>query len=628
MGLPSPVPIVERPLKGIDWKGPELNLGPGAMLDLQNLVVTPKGLYRIPGYDDFAEGAAWSPADNPCTMLSGFGTNGVQYPFLFTQNYIFLASWEGYTQCPWTYDTGTVNTVGTAVTGLGGTLWSTIGIKAGDIMTIEATTYVISEVTDDDTIVLASSAGSQSDVAYSIERLLNAGNDYFIDVCQVSDLTLGNFLIGANPNAQIFSLIPLTQVVDNLTASEAKQPLSGGFTAQAVSYFVNRIFAGNLNDGSLGKARTRIRWSKATDVTDFSDVTAYIDLMAQCAAFSGAIQRIVPLGTMLIVYLDDAIFVGTPSNTPSLPVAFQQIPSGSVGLAGPRAVVSLVMPSGEAGSWGVNTTGHFFVSSDNIYFLSSANLSIEPIGSKIVRESLRRCDYPSRIQTSIDWNRKRVRFGFPRSNPYIENIFEYQWETKEWSYEPRTTWMISDLPVSASWNPEAMETVASEAMTTVLLEPMTLFWGTANSFYKSHFIEADGALWVSSNAELATNPDASAIAIDIDTPDYDEGAPGFVKFWKMLRIKITWEPLTPPTVPIAFTVFASVDRGRSWRSLGVSTILVGNDECYINFRATGPHIRFRIQSASAVTPYYITEITRYASIRGIQSSQRQQNAAH
>jgi hypothetical protein len=450
MGLPSPVPICERPLKGLDFRGSELMLAPGAMLDLRNLIVTPKGLYRLPGYDDFADGAVWDPADNPCTMLSGFGPNGRQYPFLFTQNYIFLITWDTYTKCAWTYDEGTVDTDGTDVTGLGGTLWLALGIKAGDRITIDAVTYTIASVDDDDAITLTSSAGSQSDVAYSIERLLAAGNDYFVDVCQVSDLTLGSFIVGANPNCQLFALDPQTQAVANLTATEEKQPVTGGFTAKAVGYFVNRIFAGNLNDGSLGYARTRIRWSKATDVTDFSTATAYIDLVAQCAAFSGAIQKIVPLGTMLVVYLDDAIFIGTPSNVANLPVAFQQIPSGSVGLVGSRAVASLVMPSGDASAWGINTTGHFFVSGDNIYFLSSANLSIEPIGSKVVRETLRKCQYPTRVQIAIDWNRKCVRFGFPRSSPNIEYIYEYQWETKEWSYEQRSTWMIADLPVSSA----------------------------------------------------------------------------------------------------------------------------------------------------------------------------------
>jgi hypothetical protein len=276
----------------------------------------------------------------------------------------------------------------------------------------------------------------------------------------------------------------------------------------------------------------------------------------------------------------------------------------------------------------VNTTGHFFVGFDNIYFLSASNLSLSPIGSRIVRESLLRCQYPHRIQCSIDWNRRRVRFGFPRANPYIENIFEYAWETKEWSYEPRTTWMIADLPISSSWNPVQMQDVLGKNMLTQNGYNMNLSWGTSGSFVRSHYVEHNGTLWDSSQAELAANPDGSANSISVQTPDYDEGAPGMVKFWRMLRLKITWEPEVVPSTDIYFNISISLNRGRKWRPIGVMPITQGNDEGYINFRATGPHIRFLITSPTVVTPYYITEMSRLCSLRGVQQDIRQQNAIY
>jgi hypothetical protein len=628
MGLPTPQPILTRPFLGIDWLDSELNLKPGALLDAQNVSVRPKGLYRIPGYDAFVNGAAWSPADVPCLLMAAWGSNGVQYPFLFTSNFIFLANWvTGYARVPWTYAVGTVTTSGVNVTG-SGTLWKTLGINPGDVMTINSVNYTIAAVVSDTSITLTTSAGTQGPIAYSISRLLNAGNNFLIDACQVNDITLGQYLVGCSPGAQLFAVTPQTQAVANLVNTAAKQPTSGGFTSQCVAYMLGRVFAGNLQDGSNGQARTRIRWSKATDTTDFSDPTAYIDLMSQSAAFSGGLQRMVPLGTMLICYLDDAIFVGTPSNTPNLPLSFQQIPSGNVGLVGSRAVASLTLPRDEQNIWGVNTTGHFFVGFDNIYFLSASNLSLSPIGSKIVRESILRCQYPARIQASIDWNRKRVRFGFPRSNPYIENIFEYDWETKEWSYEPRTTWMIADLPISSAWNPVQMQDVLGNNMLTVNGYNMNLAFGIASSFIRSHYVEHNGALWYSSQNENAANPDGSANILNVQTPDYDEGAPGMVKFWRLLRLKITWEPETPPSANIYLTIEMSLNRGRNWRTLGIMLITQGNDEGYLNFRATGPHIRFRITSSTVVTPYYITEMSRLCSIRGVQQDLRQQNAIY
>ena len=628
MGLPTPQPIYTRPFLGLDYNESELNLKPGALLDAQGVVVRPKGLYHIPGYDAFVNGAAWSPADNPCLLCVGWGNNGVQYPFLFTQSYIFMPSWtNGYQLIPWNYSTGTASTSGTNVTGIG-TLWQTLGINTGDKFTINGSTYTIIDVLSDTSLTLQTSAGTNAAQSYNISRFLNADNQ-IVDSCQVNDLTLDPYIAVVSPNIQAMSLIPETQVVSNLTNTAAKQPSTGAFQGSCCAFMLGRIWIGNLAiDGSLGMARTRIRWSKTTDTGDFSDATAYLDLMSQSMSFSGAIQRLMPLGTMLVAYLDDAIFAGTPSTTANLPMSWQQVPSGSVGIIGPRAVASIILPRDEANIWGVNTTGHFFVGFDNVYFLSGSSLSLEPIGSKIVRESINKCQYPQRVQVSVDWLRRRVRFGFPRNNPYIENIFDYSWETKEWSYESRKTWMIANLPLSSGWNPTPMLTSTGLNMTDLAGDLMSLSFGTADSFTRSHYVEHNGTLWDSSTDENAVNPDGSANSISIETPDYDEGAPGMVKLWRMLRLKISWEPENVPNCDITFAISVSMNRGTTWRPLGNMTISQGNDEGYINFRATGPHIRFLITSSSPVTPYYLVEMSRIVSLRGMQTDIRQQNAVY
>jgi len=629
MGLPSPQPIVTRPLLGIDWSGPETNLKPGAFLDLQDLVVTQKGLYRIPGYDSFLGGAQWYPRESPVLLTSSWGTNGVQYPYLITENRVFYVTPTAYQLIAWGYSDGTVKTNGLDVTGQG-TLWLDLGINSGDLITISGVDYVIDTVVSNTEILLRSTAGVQASwMAYSISRLLNASSLGLVDSCQVNDITLGQYLAIASPNVQPIKILPIVQSMQNLIPSAAKQPASGGFKAQAIAFSLGRVFCGNLQDGSLGQARTRIRWSKTTDTTDFSDPTAYLDLMSQASAFSGAIQRMVPLGTMLVVYLDDAIFVGSPSNTPNLPLSFQQIPTGRVGIAGPRAVVSVALPRDETNVWGVNTTGHFFVGFDNVYFLSSSNLSLMPIGTNIVRESIFKCKYPSRIQTAIDWPRRRIRFGFPMNTSKIEKIFEYCWETKEWSYEARTTSIVASLSVSSSWDLIQMATVLGDVMVTMNTgDDMCLSQGVPGNMQWSHFVDNNNySLWASSSNENDSNPDGSVLPIRIETPDYDEGAPGMVKFWKLLRLKLNWDPETVPNADIVLNVELSVNRGRDWRPLGLMTIAQGNDEGYINFRATGPHIRFRLTSSSKVTPYYIVEMTRLASLRGVQTDRRQQNAS-
>jgi hypothetical protein len=331
------------------------------------------------------------------------------------------------------------------------------------------------------------------------------------------------------------------------------------------------------------------------------------------------------MGTMLVVYLDDAIFAGTPSNTPNLPLAFQQIPSGGVGVAGPRAVAGVILPREETNLWGMNVAGHFFVGPDNVYFLSASSLTLQPIGSKIVRDSINKCQYPFNIQAAVDWTRRRVRFGFPRSNSYIENIFDFNWETKEWSYEALQTWLLGDPFLSYELSANPMQTVTGNTM--VLSDTVTVMvaaWSAQPLTSRASYIEQSGVLWTCGGSELATNPDGSANAINIQTQDFDEGAPGMVKFWRMLRLKIAWD--VAPATNINFAVRMSLDLGQTYRNIGTLVIRQGETEGWLNFRATGPHIRFALTSGDAVTPYYIVELSRLVSVRGVQTSGRQQHA--
>src|SRR5208337_323367 len=294
MGLPTPQPMVTRPLLGIDWMDSPLNLKPGALLDAQGVMVRPRGLYRTPGYVASVAGTAWSPADNPLLLAGAWGQYGFQYPYLFTQSYIFLET-SGWALQAYAYSAGTISSTGAAVTGVG-TLWSTLGIQVGDIMVIATVKYTISAVNSDTSITLATSPGNVSGgTSYSITRLMHAGNPYMVDAAQATDITLVPMLVVATFGNQLIMINPTMGTITNLTATAVKQPSTGGFTSECVAYFQGRIFAGHLNDGTgatpPGELRQFMRWSKATDLTDFSDPTAYLNLLSQGSAFAGAIRR-------------------------------------------------------------------------------------------------------------------------------------------------------------------------------------------------------------------------------------------------------------------------------------------------------------------------------------------------
>ncbi len=631
--LKAPQPVYTRPLLGIDWLGSPLNLKPGALLDAQGVVVRPRGLYRNPGYASALAGLPWSPADTPLLLVGAWGTQGIQYPYLFGQNYIFSGGGGGLTQAPWTYTTGTVTTTGnTTVTG-SGTAWKTLGIQPGDLITIASVQYTIASITSDTVLVTTANVPSASGVSYSIARLMHAGNPYMVDACNATDVTLGPMLVVATFGNQLIAINPTTGAITNLSTSSAKQPTTGGIQAECCAYFAGRIFVGHLLDGSNGELRQFMRWSKATDITDFSDPTAYMNVVGASSSAggvgsgtcSGAIRRFVPMGTMLVTYLDDAIFVGTPSNITNLPLAWQQLPTGGLGIAGPRAVASTVLPREETNIWGMNVVGHFFVGPDNVYFLSASSLSLQPIGSKVVKNSVLKCQNPGRIQAVVDWNQRRVRFGFPVASSYIENIYDFNWETKEWSYEARKTWMLADPFLTYSLSTQVMETSTGSPMCLVDgVTTMVSGWTQSTFVARAVYEENNGTLWMYSGAENATNPDGSANSIGIQTQDFDEGAPGMVKFWRRLSLKIHWD--TAPGMDITFDIQVSMDMGNTWRDLGTLTILNGETEGWINFRAKGPHIRFKIASSTPCPPYYIVEMGRLVSLTGVQVSNRQQHA--
>jgi hypothetical protein len=185
--------------------------------------------------------------------------------------------------------------------------------------------------------------------------------------------------------------------------------------------------------------------------------------------------------------------------------------------------------------------------------------------------------------------------------------------------------MLGDPFLSYSLSVALMTTVPGAFMCLVdATTNMVSGWTQQALTARAIYVENAGTLWTFAGAELAVNPDGTTNPITVQTQDFDEGAPGMVKFWRMLRMKIAWD--TAPTMSIVFAVTMSLDMGQTWRSIGNLTIRQGETEGWVNFRATGPHVRFLLTSSTPVTPYYIVEMTRLVSLRGVEVSARQQHA--
>jgi hypothetical protein len=411
---------------------------------------------------------------------------------------------------------------------------------------------------------------------YRIHRSLKVEKPYSCDftVCRGE-------LIFFSPTGPPTVFNETSDTVEEYVTPTTLYPSTGRFFAAAGEFFLDRLWVANLIDGTDGDRRQRIRWSTITNARDFSTATAYYDLPYS----SGEILRILGMGRTLMCYLNDAVYMGTETRVPLLPISFQKIETGGRGLVGPKAVIPWL-------------DGHFAVLSDDIYYISTAGA--EPIGTPIIRDVLNNCSEPWRIYAVIDPTRYRVCFGFPASGIEMTKLFSYAYRTQAWSYDEVDTQMVSNPIVNlflewrdlvAPWS--SLGSYTWEELST--LDPI-----------RTIYVEKDSSLWKLSKAG-ATDFGSGGIPVEAITPDWDGGQADAIKLATRMSIKLMF-PNGYPGEHIEFTVMGSTNKGRSYRPLGTLVVKKGYDEGYLDFKISGSTLRFKLVSTTEVEPYYITEM--------------------
>jgi len=128
------------------------------------------------------------------------------------------------------------------------------------------------------------------------------------------------------------------------------------------------------------------------------------------------------------------VFVGRTTNLTGLPLSFQKLETGGVGLLGMKAVAG----------W---QDSLFFVGQDDIYQLSPSGLT--PVGTPVVRRTIQQVSstHHWKICATMDLSNDRVLFGFPKDSNEIEEIWSYCYKTKAWTWEKFNCYMLA----SNSW---------------------------------------------------------------------------------------------------------------------------------------------------------------------------------
>lgn len=356
---------------------------------------------------------------------------------------------------------------------------------------------------------------------------------------------------------------------------------------QCIEFFDDRLWVGGFVEGAVTYPY-RIRWTTKSDKTDFP-AGQYLDLPYT----NSTLVRLLGNGSILVAYFEDAIFVGYPSQIFGQPYHFERLETAKTGLVGSMAV----------SRW---TDGHFFVGDDDIYFLG-ANLSLQTIGSPVVRATIQNCKNKYAIRISPDPLNERIIFGFPEgAGTQISKVWSFEYKTGAWSYSPISTSLVS----------------ATRFTTTVTWDDLSSYtWGTLPSTYPTwasmdpavgplqFFTILEGGLYQQNDSYNTDEWSGDPVHATIESGDMDLDMPGHNKVFTRLSMKIN-EPRQEGLNPVKFNVLLSTDRGKTWKSLPRGIIIdTGEDEGKVDFRVTGSIVRFKLSETSLSTDTYtISEI--------------------
>jgi len=451
-------------------------------------------------------------------------------------------------------------------------------------------------------------------------------------------------------------------VIDSTDGIEETNYLIG---AKTVTYFDDRLWFGSTEETADGIFRQRIRWS---DAVNFARVApgSYTDLPYG----EGELLRLVPLGSLLVAYYTDAIYIGRRTNMAGQPYYFERVESGNVGLVSSRAVVRHI-------------DTHYFVGEDNIYKLSGS-AGFQEIGDPVLEEALfftKEKELMKEIQVEHDPATKSIVFLFPdrteASYPDISSIstrlWRYYYVTNAWAYDevpfldpektnplyfftailPSKLYIFSrswesweDLGEDASWTGE--QNIGGAILpgepgypgsTSVGPDPADESfeeWNTWTALSDDRLLGKTlkiGILSAPLNrevliAEKLLEEQDSFVSLEypiwalIESGDTDTNLPDYTKTVTRLSIKAMhiYSERESPLMAVGgvFTLNISDKMGYHWKRPLTFRFKNNYNEGYANFRSTGSTFRFKLINSQVIAPFRLSEYVLRLVGRGLQ----------
>lgn len=441
---PKNIPV-RPPNKGIIGHLPSQGIPPEACLEAKNVLFTQGGFKRRPPFvEESSRGTVTYDRIDAIGVMWTIGGDQDQWIIDEKFMYTLQGGGGGFTAQYWTYTSGSVSASGTTVEGTS-TAWLTSSLAVGDIFACGSDAIEITGVNSSTSLTLASTlTTSYNTTDYAIRRAFAEGP---IDWCY-------------GPNKVWFA--DGSREATYWDGSAFGLNDTSGYDPYTVGFWKKRLWYGRTQEGT-SDYRARIRWSLATDNTSFPSEN-YVDLLYT----PGVMRKILPMGDLLYLYFSDALYVGRPSNG-AYPVEFQQIPTGGIGLLGKQAIAE-------------GLDGHYFVGTDDIYFISQAEF--RPIGTPVVQRTIELCAHPDYIKVKPDFKNERIVFGFPEGEKEISKLWSYFYKIGSWSYDDITCDAIgyADMVATITWD-------------TVMVSPYTSGDVSVTASVDSNKVTGTGTAW-------------------------------------------------------------------------------------------------------------------------------------
>lgn len=385
---------------------------------------------------------------------------------------------------------------------------------------------------------------------------------------------------------------------DGTTADDLSATVT--YIPTCITFFRDRLFIGQIQNDASSFPRQRIRWSNVTPNYDTFDTSDYLDLPYT----NGAIWRLVPFSQTLVAFLDDAIFMGRITSSPDLPVYFEQMETGGVGLVGMRALTGWL-------------DRIFFVGRNNVYELTTKG--IRAIGDPVMGDLLQGLgSYPlAHTVMYTDTGGEKIGVALSLNGTDLDEIWEMDLATGAWSRLtlPTPLGFIKETALSfpITLGNYGTGVTIGDALgsfgdyTTDIGQKRLYFGGGTGSYDFGFLADLDGS----------TGTDFTGLPVQgsFETGDMDLNLPNTRKRWTRLSMKVE-KQLGATANPITFKVKGSVDRGQSWKNLGTLTIAAGNDEGKLTFRMTGSMLRLKVTETSINPPFQIVDMILRVKARG------------